>query len=62
MWQEFKESFSPELLSLSVQDNERRFLNFIANMKLIDARNEQEVFELSFLFMLLKIIFTTTIG
>jgi hypothetical protein len=42
MWEEFKHSFDPELLRLTVQDDERRFENFVGNLKLIDARNNQE--------------------
>jgi len=42
LWHEFKQSFDPELQKLTVQDNERRFDNFVGNLKLVDARNTQE--------------------
>jgi hypothetical protein len=42
LWQEYKETFRPELLHLSVQDDARRFGSFMGSLRLADARNALE--------------------
>jgi hypothetical protein len=41
-WEEHKRSMEPDLLTLTVQDDERRLESFLGNAKLADARNSQE--------------------
>mmetsp|Transcript_72334 Transcript_72334/g.145550 ORF Transcript_72334/g.145550 Transcript_72334/m.145550 type:complete len:237 (-) Transcript_72334:2171-2881(-) len=42
MWEEHKTVMEPDLLSLTVKDDERRLENFLGNAKLADTRNAQE--------------------
>jgi hypothetical protein len=42
-WEEHKKNMEPKLSELTVKDEERRFESFLANAKLADARNAQEI-------------------